>query len=157
MPTFTLGFTWRDSEGIESTFPLHFDTTDVTEIADVQAIYDEYKPILEALSGAIIVGGSFSWDLVPGTLGTPDSGYFLNSGATLSFRNSDGVADSMYLPAILNANLVGQVVNSETAGMVALIAEATGAGAATPVSTYGSGSAWTTYRRGYQSQRKIKR
>lgn len=151
----TISFTWEDSEGNEKSFPLYFDSADITDIAEADTLAGIYAGLMAAVSGCIVTGASITWDLTVPAPGTADGGYFLNSGAYLSFEDSNEVQSGIYIPGMLNANIVGEVVNPDAAGVAALIAQATGVAAAIPLSTRGSGAQFAEYVRGFLTQRKI--
>lgn len=153
-----ISFKWEDSEGNEKSFPLYFDSADITTIAEADTVAGIYAGLMSAVSGCIVTNASIEWDLTVPAPGTADGGYFLNSGAYLSFEDSNEVGSGFYLPGILNANIVGKVVNPEATGIAALIAAAIGTSVeegSEPLSTRGSGAQFAEYVRGYLTQRQI--
>lgn len=153
-----ISFEWEDSEGNTKSFPLYFDSADITTIAAADVVAGIYAELMAAVSGCVITNASIQWDLTVPAPGSPDGGYFLNSGAYLSFEDSNEVGSGFYIPGILNANVVGKVVNPETAGMTALIEAVLGTSSEEgnePLSTRGSGAHFAEYVRGYLTQRQI--
>lgn len=153
--TRTISLTWEDSEGNQKSFPLYFDSADITTIAEADTLAGEYATLLAAVSGCIVVDAKIEWALTVPAPGTADGGYFLNSGAYLSFEDANEVQSGIYIPGMLNANIVGEVVNPDATGVAALITAATGGGTTEPLSTRGSGAQFASYVRGFLTQRKI--
>ena len=153
--TRTISFTWEDSEGNQKSFPLYFDSADITTIAEADTLAGIYAGLMAAISGCIVVDAKIDWALTVPAPGTADGGYFLNSGGYLSFKDSNEVQSGFYIPGILNANVVGKVVNPEATGVAALIDQATGVESAVPLSTRGSGALFAEYVRGFLTQRQL--
>lgn len=154
--TRTISLLWQDSEGNEKWETLYFDSADITTIAEADTLAGEYAALMSTMSGCIVVDAKIEWSLTVPAPGTADGGYFLNSGAYLSFEDSNEVASGVYVPGMLNANMIGKVVNAEATGVAAFITAASGgAGASAPLSTRGSGAQFASYRRGFLTQRQI--
>ena len=153
-----ISFTWEDSEGNEKSFPLYFDSADITTIAEADNVAGIYAAAMAAISGCIVTNAKIEWDLTVPTPGTADGGYFLNSGVYLSFKDSNEVGSGFYVPGVLNANIVGRTLNPDATGVAALIAEALGTSEtenSEPLSTRGSGAHFAEYVRGQLTQREL--
>lgn len=156
--TRSISFLWQDSEGNQKTETLYFDSADIVDIAGADTLAGLYAAAMAEISGCIVVDAWIEWKLTVPAPGTADGGYFLNSGAYLSFEDSNEVASGVYIPGILNENVVGEVVNPAATGVADFITLAIGnsvVAGAEPLSTRGSGSQFATYRRGFLTQRKI--
>lgn len=158
MPTTLISVTWVDAEGDKITVPTYWDSTDVATVADAQAVITGLEGLLENVAGPVILSAEVKFPLTASQVENADSGYSVFSGATLSFRNSDGVGDQLYIPGILQSQIADQVVIPSTTEMAALIAAlstSTGVGAnAARISSRGSGSLWNAYVKGKRSTRK---
>lgn len=156
MPTTRITTFWEDSEGHVMPIPIFFDTGDVSTVALAQATYDAFDSLLQAVSGSALVAAEVCFGLNV-TPGSPAAGSRNDAGAYLSFLNSVGSADGLYIPGFLGSKISNGVVNDGDADVAALITEVTGAGAADPFSTRNVAALWAAYRIGRQVVRKIKR
>lgn len=156
MPTTQISFRWTDTENDHIREVLDFDSADVPTVAEAQEQATKYELLMEALSGCKIDEISVTFPLTASTAESADSGYSVYAGATLSFQNSDGIGDSVYIPGILEAKIANKVVIDSDAEVDEFIQAATGNGANTeePVSSRGSGSLWALYKKGKRATRK---
>lgn len=155
MPTARISTLWQDTEGRQVSIPLYFDTGDVSTLALAQTAFNAWETVLEALSGNAIVGAEVCFALTHSTAESPDSGYNVRSGAYASFMNSDSQADGLYIPGILEAKMIEGILDPTDADVAAFITAATTG--TYPLSTRGSASLWTTFRRGFETVRKLSR
>jgi hypothetical protein len=148
---------WRDVEGKSSQLvvPMYFDAADVPTLADAQTTFTKYETLLHALSGCVIAEAEVVFPLTLAGTESPDAGYRTRTGATLSFINSDEQGDSIYVPGILDDKIIDGIVDSSDSDVADFITEATGGGTTDPLSTRGSGSLWTDYEGGKQTNRKV--
>lgn len=157
MPTTSISYEVTDAEGEAIRQVIHFDSTDVTTVAEAQSAFTDFEALLEATIGPAVTAASVTLPLTVSTAETPDSGYSVWSGATLSVRDSDNVGKSMYLPGILQINMADKIViptGTEMAAFLAdLLTNGFGAGGHR-VSSANSGSLWDEYVRGKRSTRK---
>jgi hypothetical protein len=156
MPTTQISFRWTDTENDHIRETLDFDTGDVPTVAEAQEQATKYELLMEAMSGCKIDEISVTFPLTVSSAEAADSGYSVYSGATLSFQNSDGVGDSVYIPGILEAKIANKIVIDSDTEVAEFIDAATGSGANTeePVSTRGSAALWTLYKKGKRATRK---
>jgi len=156
--TAKISFHWVDGEGTTSgmTTPLHFDLGDVATLAEAQAQATLYETALHAVSGCAIDRMEVTFGLSAAGTESPDAGYRTRTGATLSFLDSDGVGQSIYIPGILDDKILDGVVDSSDTEVAALINAILGnVGGTDPVSSRGSASAFDSYVGGKQSNRKV--
>lgn len=146
-----------DHEGDTIVIPTYWDSADVTTLAEAQAIAAGLETLLEDVSGADVLESEVSFPIAASDAANPSDGYSVHTGATLSFLNSDGVADSIYIPAVLESLVTNKVVQ-DTGDMGTLITAfttATGVGANNErISSRGSGALWSSFRGGKRSNRK---
>lgn len=158
MATTAISIKWRDVEGKEITEVLYFDTGDVGTVAQAQTQLTAYETLLEDISGCIIVEANVTFGLTVSTTETADVGYSVRSGAYMSYKDSDNVGQGIYVPGILGAFIVNDIVVASATEVAAFIAATlgTGAGGEEPLSTRGSSALWTTFLRGKGASRKVK-
>lgn len=157
MPTVPVSFLVTDAEGEDIRQVIHFDSTDVTTLAEAQDAFTDFEALFEACIGPAITAAYVQLPLTVSTAESPDSGYSVWSGATLSVRDSDGRGQSIYLPGILESQIDNKIVIPTATQMAAFLADLTSSGFGTGghrVSTQGSGSAWNAYVKGVRSSRK---
>lgn len=157
MPTVRLSYRWRDDEGNTIVNGIYQDIDDFAEVDDYQAQWGETRAVMEAISNCAVEAGWVEIPMVVGSPLVPADNSRVNTGATLSFRDSVGLPFGLYVPHLKDGQMVGKVVNSETTEMVALKAKATGGGSAEPWSSRASAAQIVEYIRGYQTQRKLPR
>jgi len=148
---------WQDVEGNRIPSQLYFDSTDVATVALAATQLTKYEPLLEAMSGCAIVEASVTFPLTADTNENPDGGYSVRAGAYLSFRDSDGVGQGIYLPGILGDKISNDAVDDSDSDVSAFVDAATGNGTdgEEPLSTRGSASIWSTWRGGRGASRKV--
>lgn len=158
MATVRMSVTYEDAEGDRVTQALHWDSADVTTVAEAQDAFTDFETLIHDVTGGAIVDAEVSFPLTIAGTETPDAGYSVFSGATLSFRDSDGNGQSLYVPAILQSQIAGQVVNDvATPGMLEFLADVETNGFGTGghrLSSRGSGALWNTFLTGKRSTRK---
>jgi hypothetical protein len=157
MPTVRLSYRWRDDEGNTIVNGIYQDVSDFAEVADYQAEWGETRTVMEAISLCKVEAGWVEIPMVVGSPGTPAENSRVNTGATLSFRDSLGLPFGLYVPHLADAQISGKVVNQDSTEMAALKSKATGGGSLNPWSSRSSAALLTTYIRGYLTQRKIPR
>lgn len=158
MPTVRVSVKWRDVEGKTSQIsePLYFDVADVATLAEAQATFTQYEGLLGAVSGCAIVEAEVTFPLTVSLAQAADPGYRTRTGATLSFVDSDGVGQSLYIPGILDDKIANGVVDETDGDIVPLINEIIGnPGVTDPLSTRGSAAKFATFEGGRQSNRKV--
>lgn len=158
MATVRISVKFIDHEGDTVTIPTYWDDTDVTDLASAQAVAAGLETLLEAVSGADVESMEVSFPIDAADSPNPSDGYAVHTGATLSFLNSDGIADQIYIPAVLESLIQNKVVQN-TGAMATLItafSTATGVGANSErISSRGSGALWSSFRVGKRSTRKL--
>lgn len=128
MATFGITYQFRDTKGVDKTLPLNFDSGDagVDTIAEIQVVADEYAALLEAMTGAKITEYYInSYPLVNAISNSADAGYRVGAAALLSFVDSDGLAQQVYVPAALDSVFNGKEVNVAAASVAAFADAAT--------------------------------
>lgn len=152
-----MGLSWIDAEGgTPITEAIHWALDDVGNPTDAQAELDTLVPLLVAVSGCRIVAARIYFDLVVPAQSAAVAGYSKNTGARLSFKDTNGVGDSMYIAGMLQSQLVNNTkfVDAGTTQMQALINKVTGQSGVDPLSSYGSGAKWASYVNGQKANRK---
>jgi len=158
MASTAISLVWEDAEGKRYPTTINFDYTDVDTLAKAATQLSEYEPILEAMSGCVITEASVTFPLTADDVATPDVGYSVRAGAYLSFVDSDGVGQGIYIPGMLASKMANDVVNDGDSDVAAFIADALGEGVGgeEPLSARGSGALFTTFRGGKGASRKVK-
>jgi len=156
MPTTRVTLFWEDSEGHTMPVPVFFDTGDISTVALAQTAVDLFDSLFQAVSGSHLKGAEVCFGL-NAIAGAPAAGSRNDAGAYLSFQNSVGSADGLYIPGFLTSKISNGVVSDADADVAALITEITGGGAADPLSTRNVAALWAAYRVGKQVVRKLKR
>lgn len=149
-----ISYELQDAEGVRKSYQLYYDSADITTIAEADTLAGEYAALINAVSGLVVVGASIEWDLTVPDGGAADGGYSHQDGVYFSFIDSFEVGAGFYIPGILNANLVGNEVNTGTTGMQALIDAALGAGTTEPLSQRGSGAVYDRFVEAARASRK---
>ena len=161
MATTKISVKYQDAEGESKREAYHFDATDVTTVAEAQDAFTDFETLVHNCIGPAIVEADVTIPLTCALTETPDSGYSVWTGATLSFKDSDGVGKSLYLPGILQAMMQSKKVLNTTSPspnainllIADIITNGFGTGAHR-LSSYGSGALWNTYLDGDRSGRK---
>ncbi len=157
MPTTRITFEFTDAEGDKLTVPTYWDAANVDTVAKAQDAASDFETLVEACIGPVVSGMSVEFGLTHSTAETPDSGYSVFSGATLSFKDSDNVGQSLYFPGILQSQIANEIViPTADPGMLQFLADIS-AGFGTGnhrISTRGSGALWSQYVIGKRSTRK---
>lgn len=156
MPSQTrlISFEMTDAEGVDKSYQLYFDSADITTIAEADTLAGEYAALLNAVSGLVVTAAKIEWLLTVPDGGAPDGGYSHQDTVTFSFKDSNDVGCSFIVPGVLNANLVGESVNTGTTGMQALIDAALGLGTTEPLSQRGSGAQFSEFVGAARSSRR---
>lgn len=157
MSTVLISVTFIDHEGDTRTVPTYWDDTDVTTLAEAQAVCTGLETLLRAVTGTDIEEFNITFNQAPGQAPNPSDGYPIHTGATLSFLNSDGVGDSFFVPGILESLIQNKLVLNQNAmaTLITAFTTATGVGANNArISSRGSGSLWNEFRIGKRSNRK---
>jgi hypothetical protein len=120
-----------DIEGIERSYPLYLDSTQVTTLAHAQAAFDAAIPTLYGPGGISDAGVKSATVEFPLSLAAislvnpaillPNSVGRLDAGATISFNNEINRAYSHYVPAFKQSKMSNGVVNLTDADVAAFI------------------------------------
>ncbi len=157
MPTYTMSYRWRDAENRTKSMTVHYDQGDIDTIAEAQAIATAYEAALEATSGCVIDQIKLTVYLNASQTANPDQGYYVTTGAHMSFRNSDGASDGFVIPGILMDKVINEkYIDPDDTQIAALVNLATGGTATPPISTFASGSQFTTFQGGEVGGYKVK-
>jgi hypothetical protein len=159
----TVGISYivKDADDTTRRMPIHYLASEVNTVAEAQGIATDFAPLYGAVSGCEIIGAEVLFPLtVPEDEDGADAGYRGDAGATLSFYNSAGVAESLFVPGWLLSKMSGKTVDSPDAdddieafvNAISLGSGITGGFVATDI----NGLKLTTYRQGAKSTRKTK-
>lgn len=157
MPTTSISYLVTDAEGESIRQVIHFDSSDVTTVAEAQDAFTDFELLLEDVMGPAIEEAYVTIPLTVSAVETPDSGYSVWSGATLSVRDSDGKGQSIYVPGILQAFMQDKIVIASGTEMATFLADLLTNGFGTGghrVSSAFSGALWNEYVRGKRATRK---
>lgn len=158
MPTNRITFYFQDAEGDQISVPTYWDSTDVTTVAQAQDVVTDFEALIENCIGPVVYAATVEFGLTVSSVETPDDGYSVYSGATLSFKDSDTVGQSLYLPGILQSQIANEIViPTASPGMLEFLADVQTNGFGTGghrISSRGSGALWNTYVIGKRSTRK---
>lgn len=145
-PCATLSFTWRDASGsigrTDISVPFATSTTAALAAADV------LRPLLEALSDAVIIGQSLSYNYAEDAPATPVAGSRVEEKGFFGWRTANARTTSFTIPAIVDTCLTQSgAINRADPGVAALITAVTNAGA---IFAGADGSDITSLNRAYQ-------
>lgn len=159
MAAVIISFKMKDAEDRTTTTAMYYDSADVTTLADAQGIATDFAPLLNAVSGCVVIGAEVAFPLTVPAGGNADAGYRVDAGATLSFYNSAGRAWSMFVPGWLLSRLSNGVVDTSAADVTNLTnAIITGGGITGGLQASDPNELdLTAYRQGIQSTRKTRR
>lgn len=123
-PAAVLSFTWRDASGsigrTDISVPFGTSTTAALAAADV------LRPLLAALSDAVIIGQSLSYNYAENAPGNPVAGSRVEEKGFFSWRTANARATSFTVPAIKDSTLTTSgAINRADVGVAALIAGVT--------------------------------
>ena len=115
--------TYEDSEGKRKSEAFYLPTS-INTVAGVETQADALVLLLDDVTGCEIVSAKVEFELTlpAGIKASPDANSRCDAGATLSFRNSESRALSLYIPGFLTSKMAGDVVQSGDTEVAALIA-----------------------------------
>lgn len=161
MATVVISFEFVDKERQTISVPLHFDAGDIETLEKAQDVATTYITKLHGVSANRVQRDTVTFPLtspaVDFGVAMPE-GYSVRAGATLSFRDSQNVGQSLYVPGVYDTQLIDGVVNSETTQMATLLDDAIGRDSSEngePLSAR-SGAKFSSYVQGRATTRKIR-
>ena len=123
-PAAILSFTWRDASG--SIGRTDINVPHGTLAAAALAAADVLRPLLGALSDAIITGQSLTYSFAESEPGTPTAGSRVEEKGFFSWRTANARTTSFTIPAIKDSCLTASgAINRSDLGVAALIAGVT--------------------------------
>lgn len=160
MAVLMISFEVFDSEGKSSRIPFYYNESLVDTVAKANDVVQGLGPLIAGISDCRVRNAYATFPFVVGADDdTFAAGARVDAGATLSFRNTAGRAQSMYIPGFPVSLFEDGKVNASDANMVSFISAVLAGGGIT-----GNWQAadpneidLTAYIRGFQSTRKTRR